>query len=86
MSNIFSTRIQLYGKLRDFLGSEIEIVMPHDTPVSDLRKQVSISFPEAGDSIQDRRVRVCVGDTIVAEDYRVCPGDDVAFLSPVSGG
>jgi molybdopterin converting factor small subunit len=36
--------------------------------------------------LEDRRVRACVGDKLVADDHRVAGTDAVEFLAPVCGG
>lgn len=86
MSSEHQTRIRFFGRLADALGPQIEMALSPDCSIADLRRQIAGDFPDGGPAIQSRRVRACVGDTVVAEDYRVGPGDEVEFIPPVSGG
>lgn len=79
-------KVQFYGKLADLLGREQEITIDAPCTIADLRVRLAADHPEAARALEDRRVRACVGDTLVADDQIVAPGTAVELLAPVSGG
>lgn len=79
-------RIHFYGKLADMLGRELEFPVNGDCTVAELRGRLAAAHPHAADSLNNKRVRACVSDSIVADSHVLVPGDGIEFLSPVSGG
>jgi molybdopterin converting factor small subunit len=79
-------KVTFYGKLASVLGRELDLAVEEPCTVAGLREQIAGAFPNAAQSLQDRRVRACVARVIVPDDHRVAPADEVEFFSPVSGG
>jgi molybdopterin converting factor small subunit len=79
-------KVRFYGKLTDLFGSEREVAVDTPCTVGELRRQLLAEVPHAAGSLQNKRVRACIGDTIVS-DGDVVPTDEVLeLLAPVSGG
>lgn len=78
-------RIHFYGRLAEQLGRSIELDVEGDCSVAELRGRLAADYPHSAEAL-GRRVRACVGDTIVADSHVVRPGETVEFLPPVSGG
>jgi len=79
-------RIFFYGRLSDALGHEMEVDLPGSCSVADLRNLLAELRPEAAAALGSKRVRACVGDSIVLDSHVVGPADEVEFIPPVSGG
>lgn len=79
-------RIRLHGKLAQMVGRETDVAVEPQCTVAALRDAVIAAYPSAGSALNDKRMRVCIGGEIVADDHRPGPGDEVEFLAPVSGG
>lgn len=79
-------KVTFYGKLAGLLGRELELAVETPCTVAALRKRITEVHPEASQSLADRRVRVCIDATLVADDHLLARTDDVEFLAPVSGG
>lgn len=79
-------KIHFYGRLADVLGREMEVSIDRPCPVTELRALIAETRPEAAEPLRGKRVRACIGDSVVNEDHIVVPGDTVEFLPPVSGG
>lgn len=79
-------KITFYGKLADLLGRELELDMDRPSTVEAVRSRLVEGHPVAAASLEDRRVRACVGSVLVGDDHPVTSTDEVEFLAPVSGG
>lgn len=79
-------KVRFYGKLADLFGSEREVALDSPCTVGELREQLAIEHPEGAESLQNRRVRACVGDHIAQDCDIVSEGTELEFLAPVSGG
>lgn len=79
-------RILFYGKLADALGRQMEVDVPGSCSVDELRDHVAELRPAAASALRDKRVRACIGDSIVLDSHVVGPADEVEFIPPVSGG
>jgi sulfur-carrier protein len=79
-------KIRFHGRLADALGRELDLVLEGPCTIGRLRQRIAASFPGAAGLLEDRRVRACVRDELVADDHRVAVTDAVEFLAPVSGG
>jgi molybdopterin converting factor small subunit len=75
-----------YGRLADALGPELDLDAPSGCSVGELRSRIAAEHPDAAEAVGNKRVRACIGDTIVLDDRVVAPGERVEFLPPVSGG
>jgi molybdopterin converting factor small subunit len=79
-------KIIFYGKLADLLGRELDIEMDRPSTVGAVRSSLIEKHPDATASLQDDRVRACVGCALVSDEHPVTSADRVEFLAPVSGG
>jgi molybdopterin converting factor small subunit len=79
-------KVRFYGKLADLFGSEREIAITPPCTVAELRGRLAADHPEGAESLQNRRVRACVGDAIVPDSYAISNDDVLELLAPVSGG
>lgn len=79
-------KVLFFGKLRDPFGPEIELRVEAACTVAEVRRQLVALQPAAAEALSNRRVRACVGSTLVDEDYKLAPDGEVEFLAPVSGG
>jgi len=78
--------IAFHGRLADLFGREIDLPVDGPCTVAELKTRLAAGRPEAAELVENRRVRACVGDALVADSRIVAPGDSVEFLAPVSGG
>jgi len=78
-------KIQFYGRLADAFGRDLEVDVAGECSIAELRERLAREFPH-GAAALGRRVRACVGDTIVPDSHLVRPGERVEFFPPVSGG
>jgi molybdopterin converting factor small subunit len=79
-------KIVFYGRLADVIGPELEVRVPPDYSVSQLRDRLAVEHPAAEQDLRDKRVRTCIGDRLVHDDHALDASDVVEFLPPVSGG
>lgn len=79
-------KVLFYGRLADVLGRQMDLPIDGGCTVAELRRRVAESRPAAAGPLRDKRVRACVGDTIVSDQYVVGADDQVEFFPPVSGG
>lgn len=80
-------RVQFFGRPSDLFGPRLDIEIPADgLPLSELRRLLVKSEPQASDLFERHAVRVAVDDVISAEDVVVRPGQTVEFFSLFSGG
>ena len=81
-------KIIFFGRLAQSIAPEIELEFDgcSERRVAELRDWLGRKYPQAADTLANRRSRVCVGDTLVDESYVIQPTDKVEFLPPVSGG
>lgn len=79
-------KVHFYGRLADSLGPDIEVKFPHSCSIADVRQRLASEYPHAAETLENHRVRACIGDMIVPESHRVQPDETVEFLPPVSGG
>lgn len=79
-------KVTFYGKLASMLGHELELAVETPCTVARLRSRIVDAYPEAAQSLDDRRVKACIGSRLVADDHPLAPADEVEFLAPVSGG
>lgn len=79
-------KVRFYGKLADLFGSERDVALDAPCTVADLRRRLATDHPHAAESLENKRVKACIGDEIVP-DSAVIPEDGVLeLLAPVSGG
>ena len=79
-------RVQFYGKLAGWLGKDVEIELPGACSIAEIRERLAAAYPDSAEALGCRRVRACVGDTLVPDDHLVQPNDTIEFFPPVSGG
>lgn len=79
-------KVRFYGKLADLFGSECEVAIDTPCTVAELRRRLATDHAQASESLHNKRVRACVGDTIVRDDDLVTGDEVLEFLAPVSGG
>ena len=79
-------KISFYGRLADVLGPEMEVELAGSRSVAELRDHLAGLRPESAAALGSKRVRACVGDSIVLDSHVVGPSDEVEFIPPVSGG
>ena len=79
-------KVRFYGKLADLFGSERDVAIDAPCTVAELRRRLSIDDPQAAKSLQNKRVRACVGDVIVQDGDLIPRGQVLELLAPVSGG
>ena len=79
-------KIRFHGRLAEALGRELDFAVEGPCTIGNLRQRIAGSFPAALGLLEDRRVRACVADEIVADDHPIGSADSVEFLAPVSGG
>lgn len=79
-------KIKFHGKLTSVLGRELDLVVEEPCTIARLRDCIAATYPAAAGLLEDRRVRACVGNELVADDQGVGATDAVEFLAPVSGG
>ena len=79
-------KVRFYGKLADVFGSEREIAVDPPCTVAQLRELLAVEEPGAAQSLENKRVKACVGDTIVGDDEIIPQGEVLELLAPVSGG
>lgn len=79
-------KVTFYGKLAGLLGAQVDYPIEQGCTVAALRSRIAEDYPELGRSLEDRRVRACVGKALVADDYPLTGAEDIEFLAPVSGG
>jgi len=79
-------KIGFFGRLRDSLGEEREVVAEAGETVARLRVRLAGLHPEAAGDLLSPRVRACVADRVVGEDFRLAGHGRIEFLPPLSGG
>jgi len=79
-------KILFYGRLAEVIAPELEIDASPGCSVSELRDRLVAEHPAVGAILSGKRVRACVGETLVHDQYVLRHGDRVEFLPPVSGG
>lgn len=78
--------ILFYGRLATAVGERVDIELPTGQSVRELREALAERYPEIAEQLRSRRVRACIGDSIVQDTYLVAPGERIEFFPPVSGG
>jgi molybdopterin converting factor small subunit len=79
-------KVRFYGKLADLFGSERQIAVDPPCTVAELRRRLATEHPQGAESLQNKRVRACVGDAIVPDSYAISDDETLELLAPVSGG
>ena len=80
-------RVQFFGRPSDIFGSSREVdIPPTGLPLSELRRLLVQSEPDAVDVFERYGVRAAVDNQIVNGDVLVMPGQSVEFFSMFSGG
>lgn len=79
-------KVIFFGKLRDALGDESDLVAEQGETVAQLRRRLADLHPIASRDLLNPGVRACVDDEIVTEDFIVGDRESVEFLPPLSGG
>ena len=79
-------KLRFYGKLADLFGSEREIAVEGAITGAQVRQRLALERPDAADTLNNKRVRACIGDAIVQETDVVPEGQVLELLAPVSGG
>lgn len=80
-------RVQFFGRPSDIFGPGMDIEIPAaGVPLSELRRLLVQSEPQASAVFERYGVRAAVDAEISAEDVLVRPGQTVEFFSMFSGG
>ena len=79
-------KVRSYGKLADLLGQERTVEIATPCTVADLRVHLAAECPAAAEALASKRVRACVGDTIVSDRHLLSASEPIELLAPVSGG
>jgi molybdopterin synthase sulfur carrier subunit len=79
-------RVLFYGRLRDVIGTELNLSLPSGCSVSELRNRLVAEHPQAEQTLRNNRAKTCVGETLVHDDHVLDADATVEFLPPVSGG
>jgi molybdopterin converting factor small subunit len=79
-----TVRVWLFARARDLAGDQVSVVVPPDSTIADLRKQLAETLPVPSDFLN--RCAVAVNDEVVEDDTRIPLGAEIALLPPVSGG
>jgi sulfur-carrier protein len=75
----------LFARARDLAGkSSVELDVPSEFTIRDLRGHVSTLFPEL--SVLHGNLIWAVNNQYAADNYQLQPDDIVACFPPVSGG
>ncbi len=78
-------KILFYGRLGDLVGREMEVEAGPCT-VSELRRALADTHPDAAPDLARNSVRACVADVIVGEEFELDSAAVVEFFPPLSGG
>jgi molybdopterin converting factor subunit 1 len=77
--------VQLFARARDLAGAScVELDLPEDACVADLRKELSERFPLLAPMLPN--LLVAVNTNYANDDAVLSPGCEVACFPPVSGG
>lgn len=79
-------KVRFYGKLADVFGNERDVSIETPCTVAELRQWLATEHPDAAESLQNRRVRACIGDAIAHDADFIPQGEVLELLAPVSGG
>lgn len=79
-------KLHFHGKLTDALGREMNLDMPPDCSVGDIRQRLLADNPDCAADLANGQALACVGDQFVCDERRVAAHEQVEFLPPVSGG
>jgi molybdopterin converting factor small subunit len=79
-------KVLFYGRLAEAIGTELELGVPPEASVADVRERLAGDYPHIGQLLRSARALTCVGDRLVRDDYRLVQHDTLEFLPPVSGG
>lgn len=79
-------RIFFYGHLAEAIGRAVELDVPADGTVAELRGMLAERFPHAAASLRGGGVRACIADRVVPDESAVPAGATVEFFPPLSGG
>jgi molybdopterin converting factor small subunit len=79
-------KVRFYGRLADLFGSERDVSIDTPCTVAELRRRLVVDHPQAAKSLQNKRVRACIGNEIVQDNDVVPEGQVLELLAPVSGG
>jgi molybdopterin converting factor small subunit len=81
-----NVKIRFYGRLADLFGSEREMQIETPCTVAELRQHLASNYPQAAETLQNKRIRACIGDAIVQDADLIPEGEVLELLAPVSGG
>ena len=77
--------VRFFAQLRDITQVEtVDLSVPEGANVSDLLKQVYVTFPAL--RAHDQAILIGVGVEFVDRNYKLEPGDEIAVMPPVQGG
>jgi molybdopterin synthase catalytic subunit/molybdopterin converting factor small subunit len=77
--------VRLFGGLRERVGSHrIEVAVPDDATVADLRAAVAAAHPSLADALP--RTNVAVDLEVARDDVPIAASSELALLPPVAGG
>ena len=80
-----ASNMQLFAKLRDFVGaSDVVVKLPAHATVADLRQALGANLPNLTKLLD--HCRVAVNHDFVDDSQVLTPTDEVAVIPPVSGG
>ena len=79
-------KILFYGRLAEIMGREVDLPASPSCSIAQLRERIAAENPDAAEPLLNKRVRACIGDSIVTENRLVGHGEQVEFFPPVSGG
>ncbi|MFT5724857.1 MAG: molybdopterin converting factor subunit 1 [Bacteroidia bacterium] len=77
-------KLLTFGITRDIIGeTDKNMTLPPDTTVGELKKILSVSYPEL---IKLNALAIAVNEVYATDDVSIDTNDVVALIPPVSGG
>jgi molybdopterin converting factor subunit 1 len=76
-------KLRFFGRLRDAIGSELEVDVPQGvTDTDQLRTWLGGRYP----AVLDASVRIALDDCVLIAPASIEEAREIAFLPPMSGG
>ncbi|MFL6734514.1 MAG: MoaD/ThiS family protein [Sphingomicrobium sp.] len=79
-------QVRFYGRLAEQIAPQTDVAVPKGATVGELRSLIASRHPQLALDLASPLVRVCIGDTLVADDFPIDQREPVEFFAPVSGG
>lgn len=76
--------VKMFAAARDAVGPSVDVEVPGDAKVADLRDKLMADYPQLAELI--RRAMFAVDASYASEDSNISGASDVACIPPVSGG